>query len=346
VEAKQKAEQQITDLRKAAESVQRFYEELNKLNDPRRDQLPMSFFRALSALTLEKAQQGVELHDIRFTAVELAKKVIELGYVKNKPKQTESDWVRTNWGKLEEVIESRKDHLQEVCRSVGYFFYPWIGKEESVGGQGNYSYYYLVSRNFNKEGESRVFPIFPQNGEIHYVQESLTNIPRWARWVNGLTLHSWKKYAYILPGMLSLLAILTYLVFILLLGLYTNISTVKWLTYLIVSMGMFWLILSSPLYLVSFKRIVMAPDWMTPFKETNVQLELRKIETNPETGNAIRELRLMVYSAKCPICENRVEVQSGGLQFPFRLVGRCNESPREHVFSFDHVTRMGKRLLQ
>lgn len=41
----------------------------------------------------------------------------------------------------------------------------------------------------------------------------------------------------------------------------------------------------------------MAPDWMTPRKETNVQLELKKIGTNPETGDAIRELRLMVYSA-------------------------------------------------
>ncbi len=53
----------------------------------------------------------------------------------------------------------------------------------------------------------------------------------------------------------------------------------------------------------------------------------------------------MVYSAKCSICDGRVEVQGGGLQFPFRLVGRCIESPREHVFSFDHVTRTGRPLI-
>lgn len=339
-------EQHITDLRQAAEGVQHFYEELNKLNDPRRDQLPMSFFRALAALTLENAQQGVKPHDVRFTAMALAQKVIELGYVKKKPKQTESDWVRANWSKLEEAIESRKDHLQEVCRSLGYSFYPCTAKEESIGGQGNYSYYYLMPVYLNQEKTDNTTHYPTQDGGIHYVQESLTNIPRWARWVNGFTLQSWKKYAYILPGVISMLAALGYLGLILLLGLYTDISTVKWLTCISVSLAMLWFILSSPLYRVSFKRIVMAPDWMTPLKETNVQLELRKIGTNPETGDAIRELRLMVYSAKCPICENRVEVESGGIQFPFRLVGRCNESPREHVFSFDHVTRSGRRLLQ
>ncbi len=339
-------EQQIDDLRKAAEGVQRFYEELIKLSDPRRNQLPISFFRALSALTLRDAQQGVKPHDVRFTPVELAQKAIELGYVKKKPKQAESDWVRTNWSKLEEVIESRKDHLQEVCRSSGYSLYPWIGKEESIGGQGNYSYYFIVPTLFSQEETNKLAQYPTQLDGIHYVQESLVNIPRWACWVNGFTLKSWRKYAYILPGIISILAILGYVLLILLLGLYTEISTVKWLTCLLVSAIVFWMVVSSPLYSVSSNRIVMAPDWMTPWKETSVQLELTKVGLNPETGDAIRELRLMVYSAKCPICQNRIEIQSGGFQFPFRLVGRCNESPREHVFSFDHVTRTGKRLVQ
>ena len=91
-------------------------------------------------------------------------------------------------------------------------------------------------------------------------------------------------------------------------------------------------------------RIVMAPDWMIPLKERSVQLELKRIDIDSETGDAIRELRLMVYSAKCPICSGRVEVEGGGIEFPFRLIGKCSESPREHIFSLDHVTKTGKAL--
>jgi len=305
----------------------------------------MSFFRALATLTLERADDGINIHDVRFTAIELADKVIELGFVKKKPKQAESDWIRGNWSKLEDVIESGKDLLQQVSRGNRLDFYPWIGKEESIGGQGNYSYYYLTSRHFNnQDGIEEIQHPCPAGG-LCYVEESLTNIPRWARWINGFTLQSWRKYAYILPGLIILLSAMAFAVLILLLGLYTEISTVKWLTYLMITAVVFGLTISSPLYRVSQDKIVMAPDWMTPLKETSVQLELKKVSIDTlDTGKVIRELRLLVYSAKCPICTGRVEVQSGGIQFPFRLVGRCVESPREHVFSFDHVTRTGKPL--
>jgi len=50
------------------------------------------------------------------------------------------------------------------------------------------------------------------------------------------------------------------------------------------------------------------------------------------------------YAATCPVCNARVQVESGGREFHGRLVGRCQESPDEHVFSFDRVTRAGKSL--
>ena len=34
-------------------------------------------------------------------------------------------------------------------------------------------------------------------------------------------------------------------------------------------------------------------------------------------------------------------LKDGEPDYPRRLVGRCHESPREHVFSFDRVTRRG-----
>lgn len=338
-------EQKIADLREAAQAVERFYNDLCSRNEPRRDQLPISFFRALAALTQDRAKEGVNPIDVRFTAADLAQKVIELGYVKRQPKDIGPDWVRSNWSKLEKEIESRNDYIQELNRELGLSFYPWIGKEESIGGQGNYSYYYLIAKSFNEKENTEVRRYECPKGWAHYIQESLTDIPRWARWVNGFTLDNWKRYVFVLPGLVILLLLLADFLLILFLGMYSGISTVKWITFLIVSGGLFWLFFTSPLFSVPTTKIVMAPNWMVPLKETNAQLELKKIGINSETGYAIRELRLVVYSAKCPICEGRVEVQNGGIQFPFRLVGRCNESPREHVFSFDHITRTGKPLI-
>ncbi len=197
-------QQRIDQLRKSAESVHAYYDELNQLSTPHRDQLPMSFFRALATLTLERAEEGVDSHNVRFTARELADKVIELGFVKKKPKQPESDWVRSNWSKLEELIESGKDLLQQISHRNGQDFYPGIDKEESNGGQGNYSYYYLTPKHFNTQDDIAVSHSSCPAGGLIYVQESLINIPRWARWINGFTLQSWRRYAYILSGLITL----------------------------------------------------------------------------------------------------------------------------------------------
>ncbi|MGZ8946706.1 MAG: hypothetical protein ACXW1W_14940 [Methylococcaceae bacterium] len=337
----QNQELKVDQLKKSAELVHAFYDETT---DPKRKNLPMTTFRALATLTLERAETGVALEDIRFSPKELSEKISEIGFL-SKTKQKDSEWVRGLWHNLEVEIEQRKSHLQDLSKRKGKDFYPWIGKEESNGGQGRFSYYYLIAKPFNQQDIAETIQYPCPEGGLHYVQESLSNAPKLAQWINGFTLQSWRKYAYILPGIVILLATLAYICLVLFLGMYTEISTVKWLTCLIAAFGLGGLVLSSPLYRVTSNRIVMASDWMMPIKETNVQLEFKKTGIDPETDNAIRELRLMVYSAKCSVCDGRVEVQSGGLQFPFRLVGRCIESPREHVFSFDHITRIGKPLM-
>lgn len=335
-------EQKIEHLRQSAQCVLDFHKELT---DSRRDLIPMTLFRAAAALTLQIAESGVELRDIRFTPKELLEKVTEIGFLKKLPKESDtSDWVLKHWNNLEKEIEQRKGHLQEVASRHKMEFYPWIGKEESAGGPTNHSLYYLAAKSFADQEviDSKQYPC-PEGG-LHYVQESLSSIPIWARWVSGFVLRGWQKYAFLLP--VVVVALLGLFIFDALLfqGLHGKISVVTWLSQVLLVVGLAVWVYSAPLYRVVIHRIVMAPVWMTPLKETNVQLELKKIDTDPETGQASRELRLMVYSAQCPVCSARVEVESGGFEFPFRLVGRCIESPREHVFSFDHVTRTGSPL--
>lgn len=89
-------------------------------------------------------------------------------------------------------------------------------------------------------------------------------------------------------------------------------------------------------------RIVMASESMVAFREFGVCLELFRPAGQ---GSAIpSRLRMVKYAAQCPVCKSQVLLAKGEPDFPRRIVGRCQESPREHVFSFDRMTRSGSRL--
>lgn len=326
-------------LKQAAQLVFDFYE---TCNDSKRDDFPMVLFRVLAELTLDYANQNAPLEKTKFYAKEIKEKIIEIKEIKSK--ESDAEWIRKRWKELKDELEQRKPHIQIIAKQKGLEFYPWIDKDELKNSP---SYYYLIIQKFSEQEKLETTEYPCPEGDVRYITESLTDIPRRARWIEGLILKGWRKFAYIIPPILILLSQLILVALVLLLGIYTQISTVKWLTFLIASSWIIWEVLSAPLYQVASKRIVIASDWMIPFKETrSVQLELRKIDIDKETGRPIRELRLVIYSAKCPICSGRIEVESGGLQFPFRLVGKCLESPREHIFSFDHVTKIGRYLMK
>lgn len=80
-------------------------------------------------------------------------------------------------------------------------------------------------------------------------------------------------------------------------------------------------------------RIVSADDFLA-WKELHGQVELLR-------DGEKRHLRFVRYSTSCPVCDTTVQLAKGGSDFPGRLVGRCVESPHEHVFSFDRVTLTG-----
>jgi len=89
-------------------------------------------------------------------------------------------------------------------------------------------------------------------------------------------------------------------------------------------------------------RLIMASDSMVGFREFGVCLELfRRQGVPPGSG---KNLRMVKYAAQCPVCDAQVLLDPGEPDFPRRIVGRCQESPREHVFSFDRATRTGCRL--
>lgn len=87
-------------------------------------------------------------------------------------------------------------------------------------------------------------------------------------------------------------------------------------------------------------RIVIAPDWALAWKEFGATMEL---EGESENGGT-RTIKVVRYTAPCPICDGTLKLDRGEPDFPRRVVGRCSNSPREHVYSFDRITLRGVAL--
>ena len=85
--------------------------------------------------------------------------------------------------------------------------------------------------------------------------------------------------------------------------------------------------------------IVMAPEILVPFKADHVTLELRPKEVDKKG-----EFAFVRYTATCPLCAGLVLLHDGGDEFKDRIVGRCDNSPREHVYSFDQKLHVGHSM--
>lgn len=133
-------------------------------------------------------------------------------------------------------------------------------------------------------------------------------------------------------------------------GLPVFMSYISWLSYLVPQkvttreIALFPLIIAFP-YVVWVwlvvpcirlfeDRIVLAYELLMTFKEKPAQLELLRVGDTSF-------IRLVRYTAPCPICGATIYLEKGEPDYPRRLVGCCYDSPREHVFSFDRVTQKG-----
>ena len=100
----------------------------------------------------------------------------------------------------------------------------------------------------------------------------------------------------------------------------------------------------SPLYYCVTRRIIMAPLLMSTSVMYEAQLEFIQSKHVRADGRPIRQFRLVSYAANCQMCGDRIDVLSGNLRRWGRMIGRCQSNPEEHIYSFDHVTRLGRLI--
>lgn len=256
-----------------------------------------------------------------------------------------SAWVSQIWSKLEnEVYPSLLPILLERCREYGLNQYPKIVREE-----GRPTKYRLATlelapsrpaplethANVTSRGQIEYRPdLYPKLSWLGRLQFGSESGIRWTK------TRRYRKVAIVLLGVI----LLVLLMFALLNAIVFQPSAVTTATVaaLATIIGALYLIfqhLEAELELFD-KRLVIAPDHFTALGEWGVVLEY----VPGKSAEDSRTVRAVRYTATCPICGAMVHPSAGGTEFPGRIVGRCKESPREHVLSFDHVTRSGSIL--
>lgn len=295
---------------------------------------------ALAALTVERLEAGKS--DIRFTATNIA---AEANIHVHEDKQP-SAVISPIWKKLEAALDAREKGIQDFARGCGLTCYPWPKKEESKGGRGNNSRYYVESRSLPADDNNSASDAVA--GEIVYIRELTPEPSWWAKRLisNGYRLEGWRRGLVMLYGAAILIAAGLSIVFALWVFPVKSpgLSAVE-IANLFFSFATFivglWLAFTPVARLFNW-RIIMAPTFFIALKELNVQMEIVR-EPNPRPGNS-GTIRLIRYAGACPICHAKVELAEGGKEFPNRLIGRCRENPAEHVYSFDRFTCRGRSL--
>ena len=242
------------------------------------------------------------------------------------------------------------------CRLAGLSSAPELTCPPHPGGRGNSTEYKLLLEpleNFGLGNEDEtpcsglpsVLACDP--GVISYRADS-ARPPFWARgwWIkeDGFSTWSWRGLLLLLV-LLGALAAASIVVAAVALVLWTG---ARWEPKHAVLVGVaaasiwtFWTAVR-PLARLPTQRMDLAPAWLLGFDQFHGQVVLRR--GGPGRLNQRGWFSLVRHWSTCPLCSGEVDLARGDPEFPGRLVGRCADSPAEHVFSFDPISLAGRSL--
>jgi len=317
---------------------------LDWLNQEPSDEKSHRILRALAMESLKKAD--FEEHKRSFTAEELVAAASE------EPEPIDSkkwlDWLNIS-GKY---WPAREPQIIQLAKLNGLQAYPKPERKSTKGGPGNRTTFYikavpLPESQADDELNESITPI--ANTRIDHVYYDLAAhgsvTPAWiVNWLfrhGQIVLKTW--HAYLIVGWMTIVGL-----FALALSLicwvtlnvpkpFTSGDLTLFITAFIFPYA-FWIGLLKPWVRLFEDRIVFAHDLFVKFTEKPAQFELLR-------DGDLRLIRLVRYTATCPLCGATLYLEDGAPDYRRRLVGRCYDSPREHVYSFDRVTRKGRLLI-
>lgn len=312
-----------------------------------RDRLDAILLRAICRLSMEQptcAQEGFTPWDLVEAIGKLRGKVWSST---DNNKDQMSDDVRNQWKKLKCLWDAKIEGLTQQFTDKGLKWIPQLAKTEG-GGTGRPTRYRIdwiqpeYDQNTAQGGVSLNPSTDRQSGEVRYICEDIEDAGPIARiFARGYPLSGWRKALFVLAILAPLLFCWLLLVQVMV-GLTasviagTNAINGPVLS-LIVIYIVVWFTIGALLELGVYK-IVLAPWWMQSVDND------RLLEHRSPPRHVSKNVKAVRYTATCPICGGKVAAKSGGMAFRGRIVGRCEEAPVEHVFSFDHITRTGRCL--
>lgn len=245
--------------------------------------------------------------------------------------------------------DMRQAQLEQACRQAGLAFIPVLTLQAG-GGRGNTTLYRLdfqpqPAADETAEDASSAETAQAQAKLIRYRVEP-AEAAWWLRPIIGNTpfrMRSWRGYLLIGMTVTEALAILALWGFLLLvfrgsrpihvsdLGLFLTLLAITWT----------WWHFTQPLTRLPIDRVTIANDLFLAWSQLNGQFRMTRDAKSKVAGGWFQFVR---HWGTCPLCAGEVEIAAGGEAFPGRLVGRCSDSPLEHVFSFDPVSLSGQPL--
>jgi len=307
--------------------------------------LDVKLLQAICHLSLVNPVQA----ESGFTSIDIVEKVGEL---RDSPWSSPDDKnqmatdVRKQWRNLLKTWKSKKEGIDQALADEGINLFPDLDRVQG-GGAGNASRYRLLWRPLDDQGKkvlkAREHPGHPAAPDsVVYIPEDIENPNALVRlFAKGYGLYGWRKALYIaaigMPLLFGYLVFVIFLVNLTYLGNFGAESLFNSFAALAIYAFLIWKLIG-PLIRLPDDQIVLAP-WGLQSLDGDRLLERR---SPPRYSD--KSIKIVRYTAKCPVCGGKVHAKSGGLEFWGRIVGRCENSPREHVFSFDHVTWQGKLL--
>ena len=318
--------------------------------------LNVAVLRALLSLV----QRDPERAQVGFDAWEVAAAVRDeyvRGWAANDLREEVAAKVREHWQKLiGQTWPKKEEGVRQHLQGAGIEFMPVLSRDEG-GGQGNPTRYCFALEPFEAEDrrvdEER--PFEPVDGKvsdvsvcvssarqrISYICEDVEDASWLARtFAQGFQLAGWRRHVFrgvllfgiLIVGLTALLVPLTVFVT-------RSVSGIANAAFAAVVFGyVFWAALGTLLMLHRW-RIALAPWWMQSVDDD------RLVEWRCPPRHTDKSIKAVRYTAKCPLCGGKVVARSGSFMLAWKLVGRCEEAPAAHVFSFDHVRRDGHRIM-
>lgn len=259
------------------------------------------------------------------------------------PNQEPSAWLSPLWKEIEkqrypEIVEK----LQDLCRQIGLPGYPVITKLSGKPALYCLEISPLPEVAVTVEPPDASIPA----GTIRYERDLSLTLSKVGQFFasKGMQWTTGKRLSFVSWHMLVLISFLVLECLVLFYLWFRRVpltgqDLIFVLLAIIVPYGLYLHFRDA--FALFDDRIVIAPEWMLAWKEFGATVEIKRAN-DPGLPSTIHVYR---YTGTCPVCGWMIKLDKGGPDFPRRIVGRCEENPREHVYSFDRSTLQGYSLI-